>query len=141
MSRELKFRVWNPEQKKFEYFELHTITVPDRLLTQHKFPVQQFSGKLDIEEKEMYEGDFVELIFALQTHPETGEKNLSPDSYGLYEVIYNENEARFKLKIHRENKLKHHDCADNSIPISEVRGICKVIGNIFETPELLKNES
>ncbi len=59
MNRKLKFRVWNNEQKKFEYFELHNITVPDRLLTQDKFPVQQFTGEYDKNKKEIYEGDII----------------------------------------------------------------------------------
>jgi len=57
--RQLKFRIWDNEQKKFEYFELHNITVPDRLLTQDKFPVQQFTGEYDKNKKEIYEGDII----------------------------------------------------------------------------------
>ena len=58
-KRELKFRAWNNEQKKFEYFELHNITVPDRLLTQDKFPVQQWTGEYDMNRKPIYEGDII----------------------------------------------------------------------------------
>jgi len=58
-KRELKFRAWNNEQKKFEYFELHNITVPDRLLTQDKFPVQQWTGEYDKNRKPIYEGDII----------------------------------------------------------------------------------
>jgi len=58
-NRQLKFRAWNNEQKKFEYFELHNITVPDRLLTQNKFPVQQWTGEYDKNRKEIYEGDII----------------------------------------------------------------------------------
>ncbi len=58
-NRELKFRAWNNEQKKFEYFELHNITVPDRLLTQDKFPVQQWTGEYDKNRKPIYEGDII----------------------------------------------------------------------------------
>ena len=58
-NRQLKFRAWNNEQKKFEYFELHNITVPDRLLTQDKFPVQQWTGEYDMNRKPIYEGDII----------------------------------------------------------------------------------
>jgi uncharacterized phage protein (TIGR01671 family) len=59
MNRQLKFRVWDDEQKKFEYFELHNITFPDRLLNQDKFPVQQWTGEYDKNRKEIYEGDII----------------------------------------------------------------------------------
>jgi len=58
-----KFRVWDNIQKKFEYFELGNITVSDRLLSQHSYPVQQFLGILDSRMKEVYEGDVVKGIY------------------------------------------------------------------------------
>lgn len=58
-----KFRVWDNIQKKFEYFELGNITVPDRLLSQHSCSVQQFLGILDSHMKEVYEGDVVKGIY------------------------------------------------------------------------------
>jgi len=58
-----KFRVWDNIQKKFEYFELDNITAPDRLLSQHSYPVQQFLGILDSRMKEVYEGDVVKGIY------------------------------------------------------------------------------
>jgi hypothetical protein len=58
-----KFRIWDNEQKKFEYFDLNNITVPDRLLSQHSYPVQQFLGILDSRMKEVYEGDVVKGIY------------------------------------------------------------------------------
>ena len=58
-----KFRVWDYIQKKFEYFELGNITVPDRLLSQHSCSVQQFLGILDKNMKEVYEGDVIKGIY------------------------------------------------------------------------------
>ena len=58
-----KFRVWDNIQKKFEYFELGNITVPDRLLSQHSYATQQFLGILDSHMKEVYEGDVVKGIY------------------------------------------------------------------------------
>jgi hypothetical protein len=57
--RELKFRVWNSELKKFEYFKLHNITIPDRLLCQHLHPVQEWTGFVDRHGKDIYEGDLL----------------------------------------------------------------------------------
>ena len=56
-----KFRVWRNDANQFEYFELHNITVPERLLVQHKYPVQQFIGILDKNMKEIYEEDVVKF--------------------------------------------------------------------------------
>jgi hypothetical protein len=61
-----KFRIWDNEQKKFEYFDLNNITVPDRLLSRHSYPVQQFLGILDSRMKEVYEGDIVKGTYGLE---------------------------------------------------------------------------
>jgi hypothetical protein len=61
-----KFRVWDNEQKKFEYLGIGNITVPDRLLSQHSYPVQQSLGILDKNMKEVYEGDVVKGTYGLE---------------------------------------------------------------------------
>jgi hypothetical protein len=74
-----KFRIWDNLQKKFEYFELGNITVPDRLLSQHKYPVQQFLGILDSRMKEVYEGDMVKGIYGSESLEIMGEVIYSYD--------------------------------------------------------------
>jgi hypothetical protein len=74
-----KFRVWDNEQKKFEYFDLNNITVPDRLLSQHSYPVQQFLGILDSRMKEVYEGDVVKGTYGLEGIDIIGEVKYSYD--------------------------------------------------------------
>lgn len=58
-----KFRVWDYHEKKIQYFDLNNITVPDSLLSQHSYPVQQFIGISDSRMKEIYEGDVVNFDY------------------------------------------------------------------------------
>lgn len=61
--REIKFRVFNSAVKTWEYFSLSNITVPDRLLSQHSYPVEQFTGIKDKIGREIYEGDLIKGLF------------------------------------------------------------------------------
>ncbi len=118
--------------------------------------VQQYTGKLDIEGNEICEGDLVEFVLAVQTHPETGERQGPPDSFGVYEVFYRPNWAGFALKAIRLNWM---DCwFDKKLeslgaksrgpcnteflaqPLAKFN-ICRIIGNIFENPELTNGKS
>jgi hypothetical protein len=110
MNNRFKFRVWDSDKKQYEYFELHNITVPERLLCQHKYPVQQWSGEFDKHKKEIFEGDIVKV-----TSEEWGNENF------VAEVIFSE--ASFLLKID-----------DNDIRGLWGGGDIEVIGNIFEMP-------
>lgn len=74
-----EFKVWDYNEKKFQYFELHNITVPDRLLCQWKYPVQQFIGLLDKNMKQIYEGDVVRGIYGLEGIEIMGEVQYSYD--------------------------------------------------------------
>ena len=113
MNRELKFRVWNNEQKKFEYFELHNITVPDRLLCQDKYPVQQFTELYDKNKKPIYEGDRVRFGYT---------KN--EDFFG--EVIWLEDRASFGVKS--KNAFETFE------DLMDYMKYFEVVGNIFQLP-------
>ncbi len=111
--KELKFRVWDNEQKKFEYFELNNITVSDRLLTQDKFPVQQFTELYDKNKKPIYEGDRVRSSY-------TGNQ----DFYG--EVIWLEDRASFGVKT--GNTFETFE------DLMDYMKYFEVVGNIFQLP-------
>lgn len=115
--REIKFRVWNNDYKKFHYYDY------DEGFDNYKFwdlindfnheRPQQYTGSKDDSGKEIYEGDIIKL-----------------GSY-LYEIVW----------------YGYQWCCDDHFKTgqsSNLQGMnkymiqgCEVIGNIFETPELL----
>lgn len=116
MNRELKFRAWNSTTKEFEYFELHNITVPDRLLCQHYYPVQQFTGLKDKNGKEIYEGDVINFAY---THDNTFTGDVKWfDDRGAFGVVTGN---AFELL---EGLLDYWEYVE-------------VIGNIFENKDLI----
>jgi len=59
MSREIKFRDWNPETKEMRYFNLDGY---DREVHDAYGNIMQFTGLLDKNGKEIFEGDVIKII-------------------------------------------------------------------------------
>lgn len=101
------------------------------ILDPKRYVVQAFSGKLDIENKEIYEGDLVELHLAANDHcPENKE------ACGLYEIFYNN--CAFRLREIKHNWFFTGIIGGMTLGDFNAPGVCEVVGNIFENPELLK---
>lgn len=155
----LKFRVWIPRIKKLSYDnfwishtgQVYCISTPDLVYgKQHllslddveqvkDYVIQQFTGLLDSKDQEIYEGDIVEN-FTLD------EEYCSPAVIVPTKYEYTGWSLAFKnkhLKDFQKNRLGH---LINGIEVFEEFqlmqknfGYYKIIGNIFENPELLES--
>lgn len=139
MNNRLKFRIWDNTLNKFGnpdhyslIFRYGLIHGKERHPTYNIYYnpnviVQQYTGLNDIDGKEIYEGDLVELHTASN---DKVAKLKDRSHYGLYEVYF---DRCYKLREIKPNwvfKVINNDLHNFYI--------CKVAGNIFENPELIK---
>jgi len=123
--RELKFRAWDEENKKLiswwdicNYYNLLSMLDPVAR-DYERFEVTQYTGLKDRTGTEIYEGDILEI------YDRTGEKPISKA-----EVYWND--GYWDAKALKDNNFWscYSAFAKN-----------KVIGNIYENPELLEGEN
>jgi len=112
MSREIKFRDWNPEAKEMQYFNLDGY---DREVHDAYGNIMQFTGLLDKNGKEIFESDVIKIIMK--------------DCVLLDEVYWSESDAMFCLKKLSRNML--------TLQTHNV----EIVGNIYQNPELLGGEN
>ena len=120
--REYKFRIYSFISKSFIYFDVYDY--PQGLAGGVSEP-QQYLGRKDVDGKDIYDGDLVELHTAANDHAE----GIKENHCGLYEIYW---DRKYKLKEIKPNwflKVKDDDCSSFNI--------MKVVGNVFENPELL----
>lgn len=116
-NRVIKFRVWdihtgnwaeNEALQEIDGINLSTINLG--WFRADNFIIQQFTGLLDKNGREIYEGDIIEIVGSAIIH----------NNQKIFEVTFNN--GRFEPYCYLQKS-----CAET-----------KVIGNIFENPELLK---
>ena len=115
--REMKFRAWDSEEKKFVLSnQIGRQNIPTRATRQGfalttNFILMQFTGRKDKNGKEIYEGDIMKARYV------TGQINIC--------------------------EIKFKDGCFGANGYCNWGDICefKIIGNIYENPELLKEES
>ncbi len=113
--RNIKFKAWDKEFKKWSELPTKEYPVSDiNLLTDYIWC--QFTGKYDINGKEIYEGDIVRF-------------RRSDDEYFIGEISYVEKDGAYFVI--------HSGISDNQL---YAFNNYEVIGNIFENPELLYEE-
>ena len=143
-QREIKFRVWDHNNKNWALFA-NAIDIANGSVYEigmdwetvlHETTIQQYTGLKDKNDLEIYEGDIISfdeypnIIFVVgwSVYEEVGwslysnTPNAKPKYHELEQIFNN-------IELYEEYSMRYFD-----------QGVYKVLGNIFENPELLKND-
>ncbi len=119
-QRTIKFRAWDEERKFMDYFDLWHIGTGDDIV---HCPLMQFTGLLDKNGKEIFEGDI------LQYPNETMKPVIRYGEYSLGSYETYEEGVGFYLEL---------DGTQYRSLTTEHGKRLKIIGNIYENKDLLK---
>ncbi len=121
MKREIKFRAWSKEtEKMMDWKFIKSVSNLNKLLSLNHVDVMQFTGLLDKNGKEIYEGD---ICKAYQTLYET-------PSPLTVQIIYNAEFARFEPVQFWKSQNKWLSLSGEFKSNYDF----EIIGNIYETP-------
>ncbi len=131
MTKELKFRDWDPETKEMRYFNLDGY---DREVHNAYGNIMQYTGLEDKNGKEVYEGDIVEYIDRSPVIPE--------QRTAIVKFIGGNVDYANNLLISPFVNIGNFNYKTNFImgtlnnPAESI-----IIGNIYQNPELLGGEN
>ncbi len=135
MNREIKFRGWNKVDK--EMIEIWDINFKDGYagaenkdggvydIDNKDIELLQFTGLLDKNGKQIYEGDIVKNTATFHDLDSLCESFLTDKLF--FEIYWCEGEAQFRMK--NDEIEQHFNLSGRTL---------EVIGNIFENPELVE---
>ena len=133
MTRKIKFRAWDSYYERFIYesgaggqVEIDNILNLSEVATEMNWCVEQFTGLVDKNCKEIYEGDILKIV-------EKDTDDFGPDEIFVCEVCFGGGEYPSSFTTKNSHFYKGFAILD-----SRFNGDKEVIGNIYENPELLK---
>lgn len=137
--RTIKFRAWDKEEKKFVSDVFNILLRIGEPLSNEKFEFMQYTGLLDKDGKEIYEGDIVKGRF-MNYNPMADEYEKCEKMGGS--IFWSYSGWQFKVieslcDKERYGMVNYFDFTDHN-RFSSNFGDMKVIGNIYQNPELLK---
>jgi uncharacterized phage protein (TIGR01671 family) len=143
IPRILKFRAWNGHQIVLAV----DLSKGGMLLwlDVYDYPLMQFTGLLDKNRKEIYEGDVVRILYTdwpSQTPDESGNYSMTIEEYKISRsvigyVSWDDYGTGWVIRTKSKYSVNDEGTVMTSI-IHGTHGEREVIGNIYENPELLK---
>jgi uncharacterized phage protein (TIGR01671 family) len=133
MNRIIKFRFWTPDKIMLDDHEgwIEGIGINGALSTsrEYGYVAMQFTGLLDKNEKEMYDGDICIKRY---------DKSLFPNREPIIGVIkWVDFGGRYTLESSFKGFKNYCEIYENLTNPNDERSPFEVIGNIYQNPELL----
>jgi uncharacterized phage protein (TIGR01671 family) len=142
MTREIKFRAWNPETKEMRYFDLDGY---DREVHNTYGNIMQFTGLLDINENPIFIGDILSSKEYYNNDLDANYKKVGAvkfnDGHNYFDVGYYLDGFEFQNgKVWRKFKndlVKAKYDINGNYNTKPISNSGYIIGNIYQNPELL----